>query len=288
MRSARGLGFGPRLMANAPERGIFVMEDLGSGISLADRLLGDDASAAVSALEAYVRTLARMHRETRRDFSAWDAARKRLGGLGALSIGATDSRMIEAFGMLCARRDVPLAAGIDADFDVIDAAITSPGDWLAFTPSDCCPDNHFVRGDTVVFFDCEFATFRHALLDLAYVVAPFPTCWCCNRLPDGLPERLLELYRRELDSSDFWRELTFCTAFWTVATLSQSWHRDPHDDDDPTWGIATLRQRNRLRVDNFLTLAATELLPALTETLGRLRERLPAAEPMPLYRALRG
>jgi hypothetical protein len=134
------------------------MEDLGSGISLADRLLGDDGSAAVAALEAYVRTLARMHRETRGDWSAWNAARRTLGGLGALPIGVTDS---------------------------------------------------------------------------------------------------------------------------------QSWHRDPNDEDR-AWGIATLRQRNRLRVDNFLMLSATELLPALTETLGRLRDRLPAAEAMPFYPALRG
>lgn len=281
------LGFGPTLLASAPELGLFVMEDLGTGVTLAQRLLGDDGPAAIAALEAYVRTLARMHRSTLGGLFAWEAARQATGGKGARPIGdpAGWRRSVGAFETLCSRLDAPLTRTIDADFATIGAALDAPGHWLAFTPSDCCPDNNFLRGETVVFFDCEFATYRHALLDLAYVVAPFPTCWCRNRLPDGLAARLVELYRAELDGADFGDQLAFCAAYWTVTSLG--WAASDPSGEDRTWGIATLRQRNRLGIDSFLSLGRAELLPALTRTLIALRDRLPGADPMPLYPALR-
>lgn len=283
-----GLGLGPQRIGADPTRGVFVMEDLGAGPSLADLLTGDgDPDAAVAALEAYVRSLARMHRATRGRRDDWDAARRALGGYGAGPVfdpGEWDAAA-RRFRDRCASVGATVDPDVDTDFERIGAALGDPGDWLAFTPSDCCPDNHVVRGETVAFFDCEFAAFRHALLDLAYVVVPFPTCWCAARLPDGLPERLVALYRGENDGPDFDAHLDACLAFWTVHTLSWTWTGD-WISEDGKWGISTHRQRAQLRVANFLASSAT--LPGLARTVAGFGRRIPPPEtPVPLYPVFR-
>jgi hypothetical protein len=79
------------------------------------------------------------------------------------------------------------------------------------------------------FFDFEFAGFRHALLDAAYLHLPFPTCWCVARLPDGLPDALETVYRQELAPAVPMRPTTTLfscheprVAYWAVASVSWS------------------------------------------------------------------
>jgi hypothetical protein len=160
----------------------------------------------------------------------------------------------------------------------------------AFTPADCCPDNHHLRDERVIFFDCEGATMRHALLDAAYFVAPFPTCWCTSRLPDGLPERLLAVYREHFPGPpDFDEQLTLALAAWVVQTLTWKWAGD-WEKDDHKWGLVTLRQRHLHRLENLLARAnLAALLPRLAEVArelyGILKARWVDLEPMPLYPA---
>ena len=52
--------------------------------------------------------------------------------------------------------------------------------------------------DRLRLIDFEFTRFGHALIDGLYPQIPFPTCWCCNVIPDGLADELTTAYRAEL------------------------------------------------------------------------------------------
>jgi hypothetical protein len=56
--------FAVRLYGYQVELRLLIIEDLGDGPSLADCLLGNDATAAETALIAYMRSLGRMHAAT--------------------------------------------------------------------------------------------------------------------------------------------------------------------------------------------------------------------------------
>ena len=152
--------------------------------------------------------------------------------------------------------------------------------------------------DALCFFDFEFGGFRHALLDAAYLRAPFPTCWCVNRLPPDLPTRLEETYRAELvqgcpeagDDTLFFPALVSANAYWAIASVS--WSLEEALKEDSRWGLSTARQRHPLRLANFAE-AAEQLgvLPALAATAHALELKLRSlwadGEDMPLYQPFR-
>ena len=61
----------------------------------------------------------------------------------------------------------------------------NPGPFHAYIHGDPCPDNVFFIDGEMLLIDFEFGRFGHALRDALYGRMPFPTCWCCNRLPAG-------------------------------------------------------------------------------------------------------
>ena len=62
-------------------------------------------------------------------------------------VGRLASLAIPAF---CRELGTPPPAGLDAELAAITHALDEPGAYLAFTPADCCPDNHYLRGERVV------------------------------------------------------------------------------------------------------------------------------------------
>jgi hypothetical protein len=86
---------------------------------------------------------------------------------------------------------------LNEELDSVANALANPGTYNVITPSDCCPDNNHRGGDRVIFFDFEFSGVQHALLDAAYMLTPFCTCWCLGRLPQDLPDALVAAYRAE-------------------------------------------------------------------------------------------
>jgi hypothetical protein len=238
-----------------------------------------------------------MHAATHGQAERWTSLRSAIGASvgGDPDSGPTAeawSQYAPAFAAYCARL-AAAPAGLDADLAAIGQALAHPGDYLAFTPADCCPDNHHLRCERVVFFDCELALMRHALLDAAYFLAPFPSCWCCNRLPDGLPVRLLGAYRERFPgAADFEDQLTLALASWVVVVLVRAGLMNWEAEDRP-WGLSTLRQRGLSLLQNLLArpnLGA--VLPRLGEAAAGLHASLsarwPEAAPMPFYPAFRG
>ena len=286
------LGFGPNLLGGDLARRFCLIEDLGDGVTLADRLLGDDAAAASDALFAYARSLGDLHRATVGAGERWAELRGRLGASREHHPRIDEWPSEAAAFMAYAQAAGDDAPGLEADLAQIGAALAA-APYLAFTPTDCCPDNHFQRGERVVFFDCEGAQLRHALLDAAYFLAPFPTCWCCAAMPEGLPARLVAAYRERFDGGvDFDAQLTLMLAAWLVATVPRAARMGWHDADRP-WGLSTMRQRGLALTAALLARPdAAAGLPGLTETVARMRRRLAASwtdvAPMPLYPAFGG
>ncbi len=288
------IGFGPTAYTGDPQQGFYLMSDLGAGISLADRLTGSDPALATDALLAYAHTLGELHAATQGQSAHWQALRA--GRAGSSQSSGRDSwrAQLSGFAGICQRHAVALSSELDSDLAKISAVIDNPGPYDVFSPTDCCPDNHFLHpsGRRVIFFDCEWATMRHALLDVAYFIAPFPTCWCTSRLPDGMPGQMVAAYREHFfPSHDFEDQLTLVLAGWVLATLSWSWAGD-WEKQDHRWGLISLRQRHLHRLENLLAQPNfASLLPALAPSVHALHHTLKSnwqdLEPAPLYAAFR-
>ena len=276
--------------------GFCLLEDLGDGETLAERLTGDDPAAATSALFAYARSLGDLHRATKGQQARWTSL---LAAQGSVTGGdgpiATPWRMAPlAIPALCRELDIEPPPSLAAEMTAIARALDAPGEYLAFTPSDCCPDNHYLRGERVVFFDCEFAAMRHALLDASYFLAPFPSCWCCAALPDGLPERLLAAYRERFHGgADFDDQLTMALTAWLASLIIARQNTISNwVERDVPWGLSTVRQRvtalikQLLARPNLVTLAPG-LADVVGELDGRFRARWPDLALMSTYPAFR-
>jgi predicted nucleic acid-binding protein len=53
----------------------------------------------------------------------------------------------QAFPALCETIAITVPVGLEAELANIFDALDRPSGYWAFTPADCCPDNHFLRGD---------------------------------------------------------------------------------------------------------------------------------------------
>lgn len=286
------LGLGPVAYTGDSKRGFYLMEDLGADEkSLADRLTESDPEAATAALFAYARSLGELHTATQGQEVHWKTLRSERGQKTKNTTGEFQ-REVEKFGEIAEHYGIALPEEFAGELARIGSAVDNPGDYLVFSPTDCCPDNHFLRRDRVVFFDCEGAQMRHALLDAAYLLAPFPTCWCTSRLPAGLPARLLAAYREHFPGgTDFDEQLTLILAGWVMLTLTWDWAGN-WEEKDHEWGLVTLRQRHLHRLENLVARPnRASLLPGTTkvaeELYGILKTRWADLEPMPLYPAFR-
>ena len=270
----------PRLVGADPEAGILLMEDLGPGPSLADALLGEDRERARAGLVAYAEALGAMH--------AWSMRRpEELSGLHAryapqappgpwwlAALARGRDPFIRATGTL------GLAAyGADADAEIgeLPYLLNGPG-YLGLVHGDACPDNVRLRDDRVRIFDFETSGWGPVVLDAAYLLAPFPSCWCFALLPAEAAGPAMAAYRASLQAAGIeldagWdAALAAAAATWIVARgsmLSQA------IEEDREWGTTTLRPRLLTWLDTFLEAAGrAAVLPALRALATALREEL--------------
>lgn len=283
------LGLGPNVYAGDSERGFCLLEDLGEGETLAQRLSGSDPASATEALFAYARSLGEMHAATRGQERRWADLLEEKGARNDNNgpIATPWRSAAQDIRVFCEEIGMNIPAALETDVAEIFEKIDRNSEYLAFTPADCCPENHFLRGDRVVFFDCEFAGMRHALLDAAYVLAPFPTCSCCAALPDDLPPRLIAAYREGFAGGpDFEDEMTLALAAWLTNGLMA--HR--FTGWDSAFGLSTLRQRVQVLIGQLLARPNfNSVAPKLAELVADwdklLRVRWSALPPMPKYPA---
>jgi Ser/Thr protein kinase RdoA (MazF antagonist) len=249
----------PRLFGADDEAGILIMEDLGAGSSLADSLLGGDRRRAEADLVSYARALAAMH--------AWSIGRsgefarawaRRASGAPPPEpewMGAIASRK-ESFLAVMARLGLP----VDRAGDDVDGLVSLLRGTVAtgLVHGDPCPDNtHIVDGHCRIF-DFESSGWGAVALDAAYLLAPFPSCWCFASLPAAVAEPALQAYRDEMAAAsidlgpDWDAVMTAAIAGWLVArgeALGRAL------DEDTEYGTTTMRPRFLTWLGSFIDAA---------------------------------
>jgi Ser/Thr protein kinase RdoA (MazF antagonist) len=178
----------PRLLGSTD--GLLLMEDLGPAVSLADSLLlRPDGDRATADLFAYARAYGAMH--------AWSAGRR-----DEFAACCPDDVPQPHWITLIARGREPLlsvasrlglaSAGVRAELVSLGELLRGPGDaYTGLVRSDACPDNEQLTGGRCRIFDFETSGWGPFALDAAYVLAPFPSCWCFAVLPSSVADPAL-------------------------------------------------------------------------------------------------
>jgi len=268
----------PRLVGADAAAGLLLMEDLGPGASLADALLAGDPERARAGLVAYAEALAAMH--------AWSMSRPgELAGLRAryapqAPLGPSWLDAVErgrdAF--LGAVASLGLAAGgAGAEIDELSLILNGTG-YVGLVHGDACPDNVRFLADGCRVFDFETSGWGPVVLDAAYLLAPFPSCWCFATLPAEAAAPAMDAYRAVIQGAGIelgpeWdAALTAALAAWIVARgqmITQVL------GEDPDWGTTTLRPRLLTWLRNFTEAAGrTGVLPGLHALAGSLHDEL--------------
>jgi Ser/Thr protein kinase RdoA (MazF antagonist) len=269
----------PRLIGFDGHLDIVVMEDLPSGRELADFLLLGSASSVEAALTRFSLGLATLHAGTARSEREYlactadlnapklrrDWLRRARGERGAA---------LDAIGQLVS------TDGLEAEVDrALNRLETTRHRGLVH--GDLCPDNILVTDGGVRIVDFEASSFGPIALDAAYLLAPFPSCWCFAALPQDVADSALGTYQDELarlgvlePGDELCVDIAAALACYLIAWLGQL--PDVLLDDEP-WGTTTMRPRILRWLASFeryqssattfpkLTSASRALLDALSE-----------------------
>ena len=144
-------------------------------------------------------------------------------------------------------------------------------------------------------FDFEESSLGSAALDAAYLLAPFPSCWCFASVPADIADLAMGAYRSALQASDvevgddFDTELTAALAGWVVARGTQIERALERDGD---WGTTTIRPRLMSWTERLAAAAAAAgTFPRLRMAAEGLSDRFRSLWPtevIPAYPALAG
>lgn len=277
-------GLVPVLVAEDDVGQWMVLEDVGAISSLADALLGKDPEVAEAALCGWATAIGRLHRLTADAalLSAWERRRRALGGAIPYEAGTEVLERVRPTleELVVVGDDVVHAAReIDRRLDA--------REWWALSPRDACPDNCARRPDgTYMLFDFEGAGARHGLLDAAYLVSTFPTCWCTGPLPAQARTRALDAYLAAAawphEASAYRSHLAAAAAFhvlWVLelwlprALAGEGAHTMPLPDVG--FVFPSLRQIVTMQLaDLRRAVAEDELLQPLVDVAGSLQRAL--------------
>jgi Ser/Thr protein kinase RdoA (MazF antagonist) len=285
----------PRLLGADAEAGLLLMEDLGPGRSLADSLLAGSPAAAQADLVAYARALGSLHAWSRERAAGYAALRARHApgaALGPAWLGAV-GRGQAGFRAVAAGLGLP-TAGVEDELKTI-TDITNGAAFPGLVHGDACPDNVRMRGGECLIFDFESSGWGPVTLDAAYLLAPFPSCWCFGRLPAGAAAAALDAYRARVGEAgielgpDWDAALAAAMAVWLIArgtALREALAADG------SWGTTTMRPRLLAWLRSFAAAAGRAgTLPRLRALAADLDEVLSQRWPqarVPDYPALAG
>lgn len=295
----------PKFYGGDLDAGLIVMADLGQGDSLAEVLLrAGGAAAAEAALAGYVDAFVALHDAS---FGQVEEFRQMRRGYGAEAdvFGGLTEQLTKVFAS-ARSLGVAEAAGVAEQVQELVRHAAGPPQWQVVGLRDVCPDNNRVLADgRVVLFDGQFAGVQHALVDVAYLHATMPTCWCVRRLPEGLADRLVRRYvdglravGRVVDDAEFDRALRLCRAYLALWRMGGALTRVGPDDDerDPVrwdhygFDMVTMRQQVLLRAGQVVAalgpVSGFGELRAWAGAVGSAgRAAWPSTRPLPLYPA---
>ena len=287
----------PRLLGADASAGILIMEDLGPGSSLADSLMAGDRSRVGADLISYARTIAAMHAWSIGRSSEYGQIRARLAGSAGVVTAPdwTDAIASSKEPFLAMAAHLGLATdGVDREIDSLGPLMAGAG-YVGLVHSDLCPDNTHIANGRCRIIDFETSGWGPIALDVAYLLAPFPSCWCFASLPAEVADPALAAYREQVTSAGMelgrdWEDaLTAALAGWVVARGARIGRAL---EQDRNWGTTTMRPRLLTWLSSFIAAAArTGALPRLRALAEEVRERLRLRWPdavVPEYPALAG
>ena len=283
----------PRLLGADPDAGILLIEDLGPGTSLADSLLAGDHARAEADLVAYARALGALH--------AWSIGQPGdLAGLlaryapgappGPAWLSAVESGR-DPFLDAATRLGVP-TGGVAAEISGIAAMLTGTG-YAGLVHGDACPDNVHLADGVCRIFDFETSGWGAVALDAAYLLAPFPSCWCFASLPAEVAAPAVAAYRGCLRDAGIqlgpdWDAVTAAALASFIIARGRVIGRAL--DEDRPWGTTTMRPRLLTWLRTFTgTASQAGVLPRLADLAAALHDQLSQRWPglvIPEYPAL--
>lgn len=283
----------PRLLGADVAAGILIMEELPPGRSLAHTLLGGDRDGAVADLISYAATLGSLHAWSIGRAAEFERARARYSPSADPRpwwVERINSR--RALFLRTAAELGATAAGADAEIDAV-VAILGGGRLRSFFHGDLCPDNVRLSAGGVRIFDFEQSGTGSPALDAAYLLAPFPSCWCFASVPDSISAPAMNAYLAALSAGgvettdELQLELAAALAGWVVVRGNMIERALERDEE---WGTTTMRPRLVAWTERFTTVAAaTGTFPGLRAIAERLNDRFQSLWPdaiVPAYPAL--
>jgi aminoglycoside/choline kinase family phosphotransferase len=270
----------PRLIGADPSAEILIMEDLGPGTSLADSLMAPDRSRAGADLISYARAIGAMHASSIGRSREYAQIRGRLAGSAEVTMApdwmAAIARSKEPFLAMAAQLGLA-TDGVGQELDSLGDLMTGAG-YVGLVHSDLCPDNTHIAGGKCRIIDFETSGWGPIALDVAYLLAPFPSCWCFASLPAEVAGPALLAYRDQVTSAGIelgpdWEDaLTAALAGWVVARGARIGRVIEGDRD---WGTTTMRPRLLTWLHSFIEASArTGALPRLRALAEAIREQL--------------
>ncbi len=224
-----GLG-APALLAAAADPPLLITTDAGADGSLADALMGDDPARAGELLRAWARALAGVHTATRDSRAAFRAAleaRRADAPVHDTAMGPAVEDAVRVLDRVCASVGVPVPAGALEELRELNHRLGPDGAITALTPADTCPDDNAVTAGGLVLVDYENAQWRHVAWDVAYLRVPWPTCWCCWRIPSDVAETAVSAYRAaaagafpSVVDESFARDVDAATVGWCLMSAT--------------------------------------------------------------------
>jgi len=283
----------PRLLGADAQAEILIMEDLGPSSSLAHSLLAQDRERAEADLIAYARALGTMHSWSigRSAELAEVRARHALPAVQAPDWLDAIVRGKEKFLAMTAQLGVP-SGDADDEIDSLEMLLSGAG-HTGLVHSDPCPDNTHIADGNCRIFDFETSGWGPLALDAAYLLAPFPSCWCFASLPADVAGPALLAYRDQVTSAGIdlgheWDAAMTAALAGCVVARADAIGRALAEDRD--WGTTTARPRLLTWLRSFTGAAERSgALPRLRVVAMAVQEQLSLRWPdsvIPDYPAL--
>jgi Ser/Thr protein kinase RdoA (MazF antagonist) len=283
----------PRLLGADVSAGILIMEELPRGRSLARTLLHGDRDGAIADLISYATALGSLHAWSIGRAGEFERARARYSPSADPRpwwVERIDSR--RAVYLRIASELGASTDGVDAEIDAI-VRILGGERHRSFVHGDLCPDNVRLSAGRTRIFDFEESSTGSPALDAAYLLAPFPSCWCFASVPESISAPAMNAYLAALTAGgvqttdELQLELAAALAGW-VAARGNMIERALKGDEE--WGTTTMRPRLVAWTERFAAVAAaTGTFPVLRAIAERLNKRFQSLWPdaiVPAYPAL--
>jgi len=290
-------GSWPGLIASSVEDELLILEDVGSGPTVQEILLGNDPILAEAALRDMATALGDAHSAAHGRVEEFQRLRRGLGAGTVLSDATRDLR--HDLGLFRESFDhfgVRAHPAFFSELDDLESSLHSPDVLQTVIHADAGPQNFIHTNRGAVLIDFEFMAPGNPLLDLVSARLGFPHSEDGRRIPAWLVEAVEEHYRAAVgvsmpemgDDDLFGRVLVDACAHWALGRWARLWNRlfrDPHDFTPTTNG----KRSQALSVyDGFTTLEdvrgfRTVLTETLSSCVAAVRKHFPTLEPSPLY-----